>query len=445
MTRRRPRSPRDGVGRRSGDRALRGTSVRRWGARGSVLGGLLVVTACGSRELPPSSFDSLPPPQTAPDDFGSDADDPLTTDPASSTTPRSSRDGIDTGGGADDAAVITEPQPLATAADWVDVTGNLAGLESTCGNVSYVSAHPATGLVMAGIAAQGLWALDEDDGGEWSSLGAGGGSDPIVNRTSWIEYDPLDEDRFWESGAYGEGAFRTDDGGETFERLGDLRHLDHVSVDLTDDDRSTLLAGGHETRAIHLSTDGGRTWDEISDPLPADVGFTAFPIVLDDSTFLVGTYRGSDAGIYRTTDRGETWEQVHDVPISGPPVVVDDTIYWLQSQGGGVAVSADGGEEFNALGVPTGGRPSTLRLLPDGRLLTHDASSLLLSDDGGESWQPFGPPLPFEPRGVTSSAARGALYVWQFTCNFGDEGNPVLPESIMELDLLEPIGEPDAP
>lgn len=322
---------------------------------------------------------------------------------------------------------------FATGVAWEDVTANLVGLESTCGNVSYVSVDPDDGTVIAGIAANGLWEW-QPDGGAWAALGDGGGSDTIVNRTAWIEYDPLVAERFWEAGTYGDGVFRTDDGGVTFQQLGDVQSVDSISVDLTDELRRTMLAGAHERSALYLSVDGGNTWTDLAVVLPDDVGFTSYALVLDAQTLLVGSYRGAEAGIHRSENGGLTWSSVFELPVAANAVRGDDAVYWLLEDGRGVAVSRDGGQTFE-VGGPTGGSPRTLSRLGDGTLVTHADEQLLVSGDGGTTWDAVGPPLPFEPNGVTVSEDGGSAYAWQFTCNFDESGNPVTPGSIVRLDF----------
>jgi len=406
--------------------ALRRTLIRQSATRslGQAVGlaatGVLLLgsSACGPDPLPPSTLTSetgeIAPPsptQPAPDESTSMSTPTATGTP--SVVPSSSPD-------------------LPADSTWIDVTSNLVGLESSCGNVSYVSAHPFKDQLIAGISRHGLWQLNRASG-EWEHLGEGAGSSPIVNRTQWIEYDPLAPERFWESGAYGEGLFRTDDSGVSFRQLGTIRDLDGVSTDPTDPLRATMLAGVHERRIVHRSVDSGETWTDIAGSLPPDVGFTAYPLVLDASTHLVGTYRGDDSGVFRTGDGGASWTMVHDGAIAGPPLVVDDTIYWLRENGGGVIVSTDAGASFTSFGTPTGGNPTSLLHLPDGRLATYNDDSVVVSDDDGASWTGVGPNLPFATRGLAYSAEASAFYIWQFTCNFDDSGNPVLPESIMQL------------
>src|SRR5579864_5140063 len=148
----------------------------------------------------------------------------------------------------------------AAADDWTNVTSNLANMQSECGNLTLLSAVPHSNAVIAGVARQGLW-ISNDAGASWQPLGTGKGSARITNRASWISYDPVNPARFYESGAYNDGVFATGDSGATFGQLGSVKHNDFVSVDYTDPERKTLLAGGHEqSRTVWKSNDGGKSW-----------------------------------------------------------------------------------------------------------------------------------------------------------------------------------------
>src|SRR3954469_12271933 len=135
---------------------------------------------------------------------------------------------------------------LPLRAEWVNVTGNLAGMPSECGNLCLLSVVPGQDRIIAGVAKRGLWQT-ADGGAKWTQLGQGWGSDAIVNRPSRILYDPKDPNIFWESGIYNSfGVYQTTDGGQIFRHLGSIKHNDYVSVDLSGARRRTLLAGGHE-------------------------------------------------------------------------------------------------------------------------------------------------------------------------------------------------------
>jgi hypothetical protein len=87
-----------------------------------------------------------------------------------------------------------------TAASWANITGNLAGMASECGNSTMISAVPNSSAIISGIAQHGLWKSTVD--GTWTQLGTGAGSDTITNRPITILYDPTNSSIFWEAGIY---------------------------------------------------------------------------------------------------------------------------------------------------------------------------------------------------------------------------------------------------
>jgi hypothetical protein len=323
---------------------------------------------------------------------------------------------------------------------WNNATGNLANMSSECGNLGLVSAQPGTDMVVAGVAQHGLWAT-HDGGQTWTALGSGSGSATITNRISSIVWDPDDPTTFWESGSYnGGGVYKTTDNGETFEQLGDVTHSDSVSVDLSDPDRKTLLAGAHETaQKLNLSRDGGNTWNDIGATLPADSGYCTSTLVLDSQKFLVGC-SGNGNGIYRTEDGGDTWTHVGTTPVWPQPLVASDgSIYWESSQSGlqkgdaaGSAFSQIVDGNTATLVIP----PTTLAELPDGRIVVMGKDHLQSSGDGGVTWMPLGDPLPVSgggydgASGVTYSEKTKTFFIWRWTCT-----NNVAPDAIMSLPL----------
>jgi photosystem II stability/assembly factor-like uncharacterized protein len=327
-------------------------------------------------------------------------------------------------------------------------------MESYCGNLSFVSARPDRDQVLAGVAGQGLFSRDAGSS-EWAPFGRGSAS--LNHRTSSIIYDPAEPARFWESGYYGLGAppdtsaasvNRTDDDGATFEGLGTVPGADLVSVDLTDPERQTLLAGIRGETQVFGSTDGGATWSDISAGLPTDLGEASFPHVLDANTYVVGTHKGDQGaaaspGIWRTADGGATWTQVFDGGVAGPPLAsADGNLYWILDAGG-VISSSDEGASWEVLPGrgPTGGGQSgdarRARIIenPDGTWVSMSDSVIVVSRDHGASWQAVGVELPFDAAGFTYSDAGNAVYAWQNYCDFTAEVNPVLDQAIVRLDL----------
>jgi photosystem II stability/assembly factor-like uncharacterized protein len=314
----------------------------------------------------------------------------------------------------------------------VNVTANLAGMPSECGNLTIVVARPDAGTVIAGIALHGLFAT-EDGGKTWSPLGAGAGSAKIINRPTSLLFDPAHPGTFWEAGIYnGGGVYRTTDGGVTFTQLGTIGHNDAVSVDLSDPDRKTLLAGGHEMkRHLMLSTNGGQSWSDIGMNLPADSHFASVPLVLDARTFLLSSCGWGDGtcGIYRSADAGGTWTRATDLP-PGPNWVQtpDGAIYFTIYGDAGVMKSTDRGVSWTK--VASGMSSNALIELPDHRVVGATANRMMITSDAGKTWAPFGAAAPYAVHMLTYSAMLKAFFIRKADC-----GNAVLPDAVMKLPL----------
>jgi photosystem II stability/assembly factor-like uncharacterized protein len=326
-------------------------------------------------------------------------------------------------------------EATAPGATWAPVTANLTGMASECGNISLVSARPDRDELIASVSLHGLWSTTGT--ADWAALGTGAGSAAISNRGSKIVYDPDHPDTFWESGIYnGGGVYRTDDGGQSFRQLGDVAHVDGVSVDLSDPQRQTLLAGLHEQTGLLRSNDGGRTWTKISTTLPPDAGFTTSPFVVDFHTYLVGTNHSDKAGVFRTTDGGATWTQVFQGAVVGQPLLTTTgSLLWVVD-GGGIIASKDAGATWTSAarsGTVDSGAPNLVEL-PGAMIAAVGSTTIVASPDGGATWQAIGPTLPFRPVGMTYSPSRRAFYIWYFTCSQGGD-NAVPANAIMGLDL----------
>jgi len=316
----------------------------------------------------------------------------------------------------------------------VNVTSNLAGMTSECGNMTFVSAKPDEDLVIAGIALQGLWG-STDGGTSWHQLGSGGGSAKITNRPGSIIYDPVRPNVFWESGIYNSnGVYRTDNGGSVFRALGSIRHNDTVSVDFTDLNRQTLLAGGHEQKqTVYRTQDGGSTWTNVGVNLPAGTAFSSYPVVINSKTFFAGcfpSWGGGTGGIYQSNDSGATWNSASVQGGAAQPLVASDgSIYWPSGDGAMVRGTGQGSNWVWNQTVASGTLMNVHPIeLPDRRIVSLSRQHVMISSDHGVNWQTFGPPLPFTPVGITYSDFDKSFYIWQFDC-----GNKVLPNAIMKI------------
>ena len=156
-----------------------------------------------------------------------------------------------------------------------------------------------------------------------------------------LKGSPADPDRLYASqtsGWFGQQIQRSDDGGRTWEPMGnefnyrgapgthqwydgtqhpwEFKRVWHLEPSLTDPD--TVYAGA-EDAALFKSTDGGRTWDELSNlrqikaPLwqPGAGGMGLHTILLDPDHPQRIFVAISAAGVFRTDDGGETWKAIN--------------------------------------------------------------------------------------------------------------------------------------
>ncbi|MDQ2733357.1 MAG: hypothetical protein M3Y56_17040, partial [Armatimonadota bacterium] len=141
---------------------------------------------------------------------------------------------------------------------WQNVTSNIGGNEWGYAGTMCVTVAPGKDEVIVGVSAKGLWST-VDRGKTWVHLGDKD-KVQINNRPYQIVFDPKDANTFWESGSYGAGVFKTTDGGNSFQQLGSIGHVDGLAIDLDDPARKTLLTGPHEQgRSLTMSLDGGAT------------------------------------------------------------------------------------------------------------------------------------------------------------------------------------------
>ncbi len=343
-------------------------------------------------------------------------------------------------------AVATTPvTPPIPTASWVNVTGNLAGLPSDCGTLSFLSGKPNQDMLIASVGLQGYWA-STDGAATWVPLGTGAGSPPITHKTTAIVYDPAAPNTFWESGIYGElQSFKTTDNGQTFTAFpftgipADVQypyHSDSISVDLADPARKTILLGSHEAAKIVLrSTDSGQTWTNIGANIPSTLPSNNV-LVLDAQTYLVGCTNNDLAAIFRTVNAGATWTQVSSTGgIRAPLRASDGRIYWLARDG--ILRSDDQGETWTTLATgtvlqaqPAYYAPTPIEL-PNGKIAALGSRrEILISSDLGATWSAATAALPFTQNlfnpNLVYSNFRKAFFYSHATCDSQVSADAVL-------------------
>lgn len=129
--------------------------------------------------------------------------------------------------------------------------------------------------------------------------------------------------------AYGNGVYKSTDGGETWEHMGldDSHHIGRILVDPRNPDIVLVAAMGHsagpnEERGVLRSADGGKTWKKA---LYRDNITAAVDLCFEPGNPRVvyatlwhgfrkpgqrGTQFGPGSGLYKSTDEGITWTQI---------------------------------------------------------------------------------------------------------------------------------------
>ncbi len=246
-----------------------------------------------------------------------------------------------------------------------------------------------------------------DGGKSWNNMGLEASEHigkivvhPEESNVVWVAAEgPL-----WSSGGE-RGLYKTVDGGDTWARV--LHVNDDTGVsDIHHDPRNpdVLYAATYDRRrkvwallngpgsGIHKSTDGGETWSELTNGLPkGDMGKIGLAISPMRPDVIYATIEASqeegnnEAGFYRSTDRGASWEKRNDYHSggTGPHYYqeifasphVFDRVYQMAPR---INITEDGGRTFRELGEPDKhGDNHAMAFLAD------DPEFILNGSDGG--------------------------------------------------------------
>jgi photosystem II stability/assembly factor-like uncharacterized protein len=317
---------------------------------------------------------------------------------------------------------------------WKAVNGTWDGGSSAA--IWKMAAWPGKDEVIISTRANGLWST-KDGGKTWQRMGAPEKTPPNHGQAVQFVFDPADAKTFWTSGMYQYGVWKTADGGQTFSHISQNNHVDGFAVDLTDPQRRVQLMGLHEQEhSLHKSTDGGATWVKIGDNVPQGSEFTADPIILDAKTYIVDSSGwskpGEHWGIYRSEDGGDTWTQVSAEGASGNATVTSTgDIFWSCLYDRHIIRSKDHGKTWEKIKGPA--RDIVLEVAPH-RLVAlggNHLGQLYVSKDEGDTWTPFGDPLPFKARGFAYDSVRKSFFA---ATDHGDK-NERLDGDVVRWDL----------
>jgi photosystem II stability/assembly factor-like uncharacterized protein len=248
-----------------------------------------------------------------------------------------------------------------------------------------------------------------DGGASWDNVGLNGSQHigmivvhPEDSNTVYVAAEgPL-----WSPGGE-RGLFMTTDGGDSWEKIlggGEYTGVNEIHLDPRDPDVmyavtqqrfrnvAALINGGPES-GIHKSTDGGRTWRELTNGIPEDdkgrIGLAVSPID-PDIVYATIELAHREGGFYRSADGGESWTKGAEYISggTGPHYYQEifasphklDRVYQMDVR---AHVTEDGGKTFRRM-------PETHKHSDNHALAfdPNDPDYLLMGSDGGlyESW-----------------------------------------------------------
>jgi photosystem II stability/assembly factor-like uncharacterized protein len=202
-------------------------------------------------------------------------------------------------------------------------SGRIVGFAVEPGNRGHYYVASAAGGVWKTTNNGTSWTPIFDDQGS-SSIGCVA-LDPKNPNTVWVGAGENNSQR---SVGYGDGVYRSDDGGKTWQNVG-LKKSEHIGKILIDPRHSNVvyvaaqgpLWGPGGDRGLYKTTDGGKNWKKVLN-ISENTGVT--DVVFDPQNpdvLLAAAYQrrrhvwtlingGPESAIYRSSDGGASWNKI---------------------------------------------------------------------------------------------------------------------------------------
>jgi len=255
-----------------------------------------------------------------------------------------------------------------------------------------------------GAAAGGVW-KSSDGGAHWNPVFdkesvSSIGSIAVAPSNTNILYVGTGEGCLRGDISYGDGVYRSNDGGKTWQNLGlrDTRHIPKVLLDPRNPEVVLVAALGHAfapnaERGVFRSVDGGKTWTKVL-YVDENTGAT-------DLAFMPGNPNVVFAAMYQV--RRQAWTFTSGGPGSGLYRSTDGGITWKHLQGNGLPEGILG-----RIGVSVSGGDSNKVYA----LIEAEEGGLFRSDNGGDQWVRVNEDERYRQR------------AWYFSHVFADPQNP---------------------
>lgn len=278
------------------------------------------------------------------------------------------------------------------------------------GTVVYIAA--ATGGVWKSTSGGVAWEPVFDDAGVGST-----GAVAVSRSKPEVVWVGTGEPNNMRSSSYGDGVYKSEDGGKTFRHMGlrSSQHVGRIVIDPYDADVVYVAAvgplwGAGGERGVYKTTDGGETWEAVL-AIDQHTGATDLVMHPEDPSVLYASALqrerraysyvggGPGSGVYKTTDGGASWtELTNGLPKSdmgriglGLARNRPSTVYAvIEGSEQGVYRTDDDGHSWrktsDIASIPW--YFGQIRVDPsDHEVVYHLGVPLQRSEDGGETWE----------------------------------------------------------
>ncbi|MBN18799.1 MAG: glycosyl hydrolase [Chloroflexi bacterium] len=249
------------------------------------------------------------------------------------------------------------------------------------GRVVAVAGHPVEkNIFYFGACAGGVWKTI-DGGNYWENISDGFfktssvGALAISNSNPDIIYAGMGEACIRSDVSYGDGVYKSNDGGNTWVHIGleDTKHISRIRIHPNNPDLVYVAALGHafgknNDRGVFCSENGGKTWDKVlfksdkagaidlsMDPNHPNILYAAIWETLRTPWSLISG--GEDSGLYKSIDGGKSWINITRninlgtniigrIGITTSPAKKDRVWAIIESENGGLFRSEDGGDNW---------------------------------------------------------------------------------------------------
>jgi len=220
----------------------------------------------------------------------------------------------------------------------------------------------------------------------------------------------------------------------------DEQRADYMAFNAPPKPGYPLYASGHpETggnTGLIKSTDGGKTWQHVSNVIEPSVDFHAMAVSKMDPRIIVG-FDSAARGLFKTTDGGKTWETLQQPEyINALAISPFDSNVIMAGTDRGIFKSDDGGQSWSQMGSYTKLNVSALAFDDDAILFASvDTFGLVSSSNFGESWDVLGN-LGLTVTSIAADSQSEAIYV----AGYSSEGYQEVYKLSYDLNSFELIG-----